>query len=154
MIFYKSQCEHFNEFLLKIIVLFIYKLYLKELIKYKLIYAQFSKVTENYSTNNTFCFTRPQIAGKLKAPKMKKMLTNQLAIPPVKNNLTEFALKKSTDRIMKTKIINENFFERLFMYSTFIIELYVNYSMFAPMQPPGFEGSLFVLCFKFCKTFL
>ena len=51
-------------------VLSIYDIYLKELIKFTLIYAQTNKVTQNGSCNNTFCFTRSNIASKLYVAKI------------------------------------------------------------------------------------
>ena len=110
-----------NEYFSKSNVLFIYKLYLKELIKYTLIYVQTRKVTENDSSINTFCFTRSNTAGELKVPNAQKnsvlynFLLDQNEIPPLNINLSEFALKNLTDRIMNTIIINGNVFERLFM---------------------------------------
>ena len=52
-------------------VLSIYEVYLKELIKYTLIFVQTSKVTKNDSNNDKFCFTRSNTAGKFKVPKNK-----------------------------------------------------------------------------------
>ena len=71
IIYHKGRCEDIDQYFLKSNVLSIYELYLKELIKYPLIYVKTSKLTGKHSGNNTFCFTRSNTAGKLKVLKSK-----------------------------------------------------------------------------------